>query len=83
MLPVSTSSRTLQACIRRVGFGQQRLQDLRAEPGIAQAAVEIERVDLDLVVLPAKADAAHTLVAQQDQAHAGFIEMSTEHPPRA
>ncbi len=68
---------------RRVGFVEKRLQDPGAESGIVQAAIEIEGVDRDLAVAPAKADAAHALSVQQDQPHPRLVERRAKNPASA
>src|SRR3954469_15348933 len=67
----------------RVGFGEQDLQDRRAKARVVKAAVEIERIELDLLGADPEADAADDLLADQDQAQAGFVEMLAEDPPGA
>ena len=66
-----------------IGFGEQRLQDCRAEAGPVQAAVEIERVDADFLVASAKADTADALTILKDQSRARFVEMSAERAARS
>ena len=64
---------------RRIGFGEKRLQDLGAESGIVQSAVEVERVDLDFMLEAPEPHAADALTAQQDQPHSRSVEMLAEY----
>jgi hypothetical protein len=59
-----------------IRLGQQHFQDRSAQPAIVMAAGEVERIDLDLALADAEADAACRLVTDQDQPEAGSLKCS-------
>jgi hypothetical protein len=68
---------------KRVGLGQQRLEDHAAKAAILKPAGKVERIEGEEIVARSKANAARDVVADQDESQSRRIEVLAKDPARA